>query len=131
MCDIESGTVAGLMNTFAKHMTGIGGQTGDYYKPLILLAPDHASMLVREGWTKNDVRQYLHLHCRIPAEQYRRSCCRSFDTPRKWLDAADSKAMVHLYEKPEDFQIVVVGGDAGKSAAYGSYFPANPYRIES
>jgi hypothetical protein len=38
--------------------------------------------------------------------------------------------MVHLYEKPEDIQIVVVGGMAGKSAAYAGVFPANPHIIK-
>jgi hypothetical protein len=130
MCDMESDTAAGLMNTFAKHLTGIGGQTLTYYKPVILLAPDHAAVLARDGWTKEDIRQYLHLHCRIPAEQYRRSACGCYPVPRKWLDAADSRAMIPLYEHPADFQIVVVGGMAGKSAAYGAYYAANPYRID-
>jgi len=38
--------------------------------------------------------------------------------------------MVHLYERPEDIQIVVVRGMAGKSAAYAGLYPANPHRIK-
>ena len=49
----------------------------------------------------------------------------------KWLQKADSKAMVHLFEKPGDIQIVVVGGQAGKSSLYGVFHPANPYIMEN
>jgi hypothetical protein len=129
-CDLESDTAAGLMNTFARHLTGIGGISLSNYKPMLLIAPDHARILAREGWTKDDVRQYLHLHCRISAEEYRRSACTCHPVPRKWIDAADSKAMVPLYDRAEDFQIVVVGGMAGKSAAYAGLFPANPHRVQ-
>lgn len=128
-CDLESDTAAGLMNTFARHLTGIGGISVSNYRPMLLMAPDHAKILARDGWTKNDVRQYLHLHCRISAEEYRRSACTCHPVPRKWIDAADSKAMVPMYEKAEDFQIVVVGGMAGKSGAYAGLFPAHPHPV--
>jgi len=131
MCDLESNSAGGLMNTFARHITGIAGISFMYFKPLILLAPDHATILDRDGWTKNDVRQYLYLHCKISAEQYRRSACAPFPVERKWLKAADSKAMVPLYRSPEDFQIVVVGGRAGKSAAYTGHYTTNPHVVKS
>ncbi len=42
-------------------------------------------------------------------------------------DKLNLLAMVPLYEIPEDFQIVVVGGMAGKSSAYAGLYPANPH----
>lgn len=127
LCDLESNTAEGLMNSFARHLKGIGGISLSPYQPMILIAPDHAVILERDGWTKDDIRQYLYLHCKIPAEEYRRSACTRHPVERKWLEAADSKAMVPLYERPEDFQIVVVGGMAGKSSAYAGLYPANPH----
>ncbi len=132
MRDLESDTAAGLMNAFARNLIGIAAimSHGPFiYRPMILLAPDHASILVREGWTKDDVRQYLYLHCRVTAENYRRSSQRPVE--EKWIEAADSQAMVALYEKPEIIDIVVVGGMAGKSSAYAGLYPANPYVIKS
>ena len=131
MCDLESDCAEGLMNTFARHITGIAGISFTYYNPMILLAPDHARILDRDGWKKDDIRQYLYLHCKISAEQYRRSACAPFPVERKWLEAADSKAMVPLYKGPEAFQVVVAGGIAGKSAAYTGPYPANPHRIKN
>lgn len=132
MRDLESDSAAGLMNAFARYLLGIAGIISHMpfiYRPLILLAPDHARILVRDGWTKNDVREYLHLHCTVPAEQYWRSAQRPVE--RKWIEVAHSQAMVPLYQKPEHVEIVVVGGMAGKSAAYAILYPANPHVIKS
>jgi hypothetical protein len=129
ICDLESDTAERLMNSFARHLKGIAGVSLTYYQPMILVCPDHAVILARDGWTKDDVRQYLYLHCKISAEEYRRSGCTAHPVPRKWLEAADSKAMVPLYQKPEDIQIVVVGGAAGKSAAYAGIYPAKPHVV--
>jgi hypothetical protein len=131
MCDLESDSAAGVMNTFARHLKGIAGISITDFEGMILMAPDHAAILAREGWTKDDIREYLHLHCRISAEEYRRSACASYGVPRRWLDAADSKAMVPLFRNPEDIQIVVVGGMAGQSAAYSGRYPANPHAIRN
>jgi hypothetical protein len=130
-CDLESDTAEGVMNTFARHLKGIGGISLSYYSPLVLIAPDHATILKRDGWTKDDIRKYLHLHCTISAEEYRRSACTDHPIQRKWIDVADSKARVPLYESHEDIQIVVVGGMAGKSAGYVGIYPANPHPVKN
>ncbi len=129
--DLESDTAAGLMNGFARFLIGSGAvisRTPYVYRPMILLAPDHARILAREGWTKDDLREYLHLHCTVSAEQYRRSSQRPVE--RKWIEAADSQAAVPLFQKPEHIEIVVVGGMAGKSAVYSILYPANPYLVK-
>jgi hypothetical protein len=131
MRDLESDSAAGLMNNFARYLMGIAGIISYMpfvYRPMMLLAPDHARMLAREGWTKNDIREYIHMHCTVSAEQYRRSS--QIPMEKKWIEAADSQAMVPLYHKPEHVEIVVVGGMSGKSAAYSILFPANPHIIK-
>jgi len=131
LCDLESDSAEGVMNTFARHLKGVGGVSITYYRPMVLIAPDHAKILARDGWIKDDVRKYLHLHCAITAEEYRRSACTVHPVQRKWIDAADSRAMVPLFESYDDIQIVVVGGMAGKSAAYAGLYPANPHPVKS
>jgi hypothetical protein len=49
----------------------------------------------------------------------------------KWIEVADSKTMVPLYEKPEHIEIIVVGGMAGKSAAYCGVYEAVPHLLKS
>lgn len=132
MGDLVSDTAEDLLSTFARHLSGICGMNANtYIFPMILMAPAHAGILERDGWTKDDARQYLHLHCMTPAEDFRRSpYYKKYPEKKKWMEKADAKAMVHLFERPEDVQIVVVGGQAGKSSAYAGFHPVNPYRIE-
>jgi hypothetical protein len=130
--DLESDTASGLMNAIARFLIGGGAiisRTPYVYRPMILLAPDHARILAREGWKKDDIREYVHLHCTVSAEHYRRSSQRPVE--KKWIEDADSQAAVPLFEKPDHVEIVVVGGMAGKSAAYSILYPANPHLVES
>ena len=133
MRDLESDTAEGLMNGFARCLTGLANLSsnmrGLHYRAMILLAPDHARIPAREGWTKDDMRKYLYHHCAISAEQYRRSSLRPVE--EKWIEVADSKTMVPLYEKPENIEIIVVGGMAGKSAAYCGGYAATPHLLKT
>lgn len=130
IADLESDTAEALINTISLRVIGIGQTIFIPYYPVILLSPSHAQIFDRDGWTKNDIRQYLHLHCRISAEKYRRSKSLAWGHDRKWITAADSQAMIPLYERPERIDIVVAGGTSGKSAAYLGLFP-KPYPVRS
>ena len=133
MRDLESDTTEGLLNGFARCLTGLANLSsnmrGIHYRAMILLAPDHAKIPARDGWTKDDMRKYLYHHCAISAEQYRRSSLRPVE--EKWIEAADSRTRVPLYERPEHIEIIVVGGMAGKSAAYCSGYAAIPHLLQS
>ena len=130
MDDMKSETAKDLMKGFARHLTGLAGTTFTALKPIILLSPDHASLLARDGWTKHDVRHYLFNVCRHPAEELRQTAYSRHPIQRKWLGAMDGQAMVPLYSRPEDIQIVVVGGMTGKSAAYVVLHLASPHPIQ-
>ena len=47
----------------------------------------------------------------------------------RWIEGADSSAMIPLFRRPECIDIVVVGGVGGKSAAYLG-FNSKPYPIK-
>ena len=50
---------------------------------------------------------------------------------REWLEVMDAEAMIPLYSRPEDIQIVVAGGMTGKSAAYVVLHLASPHPIKN
>lgn len=130
IADLESETAEALINTVSLRVAGIGQTIFIPYYPVVLLCPAHAEIFRRDGWTKNDIRQYLHLHCAISAEKYRRSRSLAMGPARKWIEAADSNAMIRLFERPERIDVVVAGGTSGKSAAYLGLFP-RPYPVRS
>ncbi|MFQ5693181.1 MAG: hypothetical protein ACE5IM_09080, partial [Nitrospinota bacterium] len=129
IADLESETADALMNTISLRVIGIGQTIFIPYSPVILLSPAHAEILSRDGWTKEDIRRYLFLHCSISAERYRRSKSLAMGPARKWIDAADSQAQIHLFQRPEVIDVVVAGGTSGKSAAYLGLFP-KPYPVK-
>jgi hypothetical protein len=130
IADLESESAEALINTIALRVIGIGQTIFIPYYPVILLSPAHAAIFARDGWTKNDIREYLHLHCCITAEKYRRSKSLAWGHDRKWVTTADSSAMIPLFEQPERIDIVVAGGTSGKSAAYLGLCP-KPYPVIS
>jgi hypothetical protein len=133
IANLDSDNAETLMITFALRLKGLVHMLyKKQYNPVILMAPDHAKIIARDGWTKDDIRQYLHLHCCISAEEYSRTRSLAYQMERKWIKAADPRAMIPLY--PETIDIVVVGGVAGKSAAYVALIPkpyVKPYVIKS
>ncbi len=131
MDDMKSETAGELMKGFARHLTGIAGTTFTALKPIILLSPDHATVLARDGWTKHDIRHYLFNVCKFPAGEFRQSAYSRHPVQRKWLEVMDAEAMIPLYSRPEDIQIVVAGGMTGKSAAYVVLHLASPHPIKN
>ncbi len=130
IADLESDTAASLINTISLRVVGIGQTIFIPYYPVILLSPSHAEIFKRDGWTKNDIREYLHLHCAISAEKYRRSKSLAWGQDRKWITEADPDAMIPLFEEAGNIDIVVAGGTSGKSAAYLGLRP-KPYPVKS
>ncbi len=130
IADLESESAESLINTISLRVIGIGQTIFIPYYPVILLSPAHAEIFHRDGWTKNDIREYLHLHCCISAEKYRRSKSLAWGQDRKWITTADSNAMIPLFEQPERIDVVVTGGTSGKSAAYLGLCP-KPYPVIS
>ena len=130
IADLESEAAESLINTISLRVIGIGQTIFIPYYPVILLSPAHAEIFNRDGWTKNDIREYLHLHCCISAEQYRRSKSLAWGQDRKWITSADSNAMISLFEEPGRIDVIVAGGTSGKSAAYLGLCP-KPYPVIS
>ena len=93
--------------------------------PLILLTPILAETFRNAGISRNDIRQYLFDHARIPAWQFERvmgywsglmpdldlaAKARSGEIPMAFGESDNPERLVPLVWKPEDFGIVVTGG---------------------
>ncbi|MCZ7574186.1 MAG: hypothetical protein M5U01_37020 [Ardenticatenaceae bacterium] len=117
--DTVSQTAAGILTTAADTMATIGGSK--LYRTLgeafLLLGPEHAAIIARDGWTKDDVRQFIFEHARRPVAHLKRGGMYGPETawPR-WLDH-DDQALVPLVERPSDIGVLVVGG-AGRHSSH-------------
>ena len=112
----ETGT--GVLETISAAMRTIG--TPIYYQmgvPVVVcLSPEHAAEIARAGFSKAAVRDYLFEHCRLPVGLLRG---RGYYAPGcwpSWVDENDDDARVPMVSGPEQFWIVVAGGDGRHSA---------------
>jgi hypothetical protein len=70
---------------------------------LVIMSPEHAKTISREGWDKMDVKNYLHENSVVPVELGDRGG-RKLD--QKWI--ADD--ITHITRSPDDVILVVAGG---------------------
>ena len=100
-------------------------------RPLILLSPILAETIAAGGWSKQDLKQKLFDHARIPAwvfERYLRDWTQkpiwnlaaeheAGRIPGVFHESDDPNRLVPLVWKPEDYMIVVTG-DLGRNSCY-------------
>jgi hypothetical protein len=79
--------------------------------PVIAFSPEHAATIAADGYSKNDVRDYIYEKARIPLNRFFR---RAID---KYYSGWDENAKVPITARKEDIIIIVVGG-TGKHSAY-------------
>ncbi len=88
---IHTAAVAGCNNS---HVPG---------ELLIIMGPEHAKTVSDDGWTKDDVKKYIHEKAIVPVELGDRGG-RKLD--EKWI----IDGMVKITRSPEDVVLVVAGG---------------------
>jgi hypothetical protein len=93
-------------------------------QPLVILAPEHARVIADGGFSKAEVKRWLHAHAQLrlgdfSPENIERRFRGKFDHFR---DAA-LDTPVTLAGQPEDLLIAVIGG-AGKHSAFVPTFGA-------
>lgn len=88
---IHTAAVAGCNNS---HVPG---------EMLIIMGPEHAKTVADDGWTKYDVKSYIHENALVPAELGDRGG-RKLD--EHWI----INGMVKITRSPEDVVLVVAGG---------------------
>ena len=113
-------TGLGVLQTLAGAMHVLG--TPGYYHlanriPVIVaLCPEHASEIAEAGFARRDVRSYLYEHARLPVRDLIGRGYYVADGWPAWIDATDRTATVPIVASPDDFILVVTGGDGRHSA---------------
>jgi hypothetical protein len=101
---------------------------------LLLLCPEHAAIIHRAGWTKADVRDYLYRRVRLPFRVLRANrepaTILAGRPDLQWL-AGHPDLEVPLVERPECYELAVVGGAAGRSMYFWGAHEAVTKPIEA
>ena len=115
--DMVSTTARGVLATIADSMSVMG--TYNMYfggEVVLVLSPTHAQILVKEGWSKRDVKDYLWEEARKPLGKLKQGGAYNwggFLRWPKWLNIEDDHTLVPVVSRPEDIIVVVAGGEVG------------------
>ncbi|HSR13499.1 MAG TPA: hypothetical protein VLS90_18780, partial [Thermodesulfobacteriota bacterium] len=94
----------------------VGGQV------LILLGPEHAATVAGDGFSKEDVKNFLFEEARLPVDYFPEIALPWIRTMRpQHKDILDSRGKLPIVDRPEDIYVGVAGG-AGKHSAFFSTF---------
>ncbi|MDX9820390.1 MAG: UGSC family (seleno)protein [Syntrophales bacterium] len=109
-------TIGGVLATPGTNQLYLGGE------PLIALGPEHAAVIFRGGFSKNDVKRYLFKNARVPLNRISRGNMERFvkNWPERFKGLAEGDG-VPIAEKPEDIMIVVCGGLGRHSAVIPTF----------
>jgi hypothetical protein len=113
--DMASQTAKGLLKTFA--LTMIGGLTSGVTSTevMLIICPEHATILSAGGHSKATIRRELFVAARVPHETISDENLELLAKRRPlWFQPNASE--IGVVDRPEDIWIVVAGGKGAKSA---------------
>ncbi|MBI4308559.1 MAG: hypothetical protein HY684_07130 [Chloroflexi bacterium] len=101
------------------------------FHPLLVMSPSIAKVLAKDGWTKDDVRDYLYEHARISVKQMEKWAWRTGHTdfsvsrlaaagkiPSHYCESDDPDRLVPVFWRADSIGIVVAG-DPDRNQARG------------
>lgn len=100
----------------------LGSQANCWGDVLWLLATGHARVLARAGYSKADIKRFLHENSKVPFYKWKRGSYgfREEDAVKAGIDILDPHFPCPVLGKPADIHILVAGG---LGDVHSAYFP--------
>jgi hypothetical protein len=118
--DHVSTTAGGVLGVVADTMSALGGNAKWYLAEsafMVVLGPEHAATIHRDGLTKTDVKRVLYETARRSLRDLKRGgMWQMHDWPRWMQVIADEEARLPVVPDPESILIVVAGGPGKHSS---------------
>ena len=108
----------GILMTAAATMATAGNNNLTYLigEPILALGPEHAATVAKEGFSKEQVKDFIFEHARLPLEMLSEENIQfRISSPEKFGEFADAKLVP--VSKREDIVIMVLGGE-GKHSCF-------------
>jgi hypothetical protein len=113
--DMASQSAHGLLKTFALTMIGAITSGVTSSEALLIICPEHATILAAGGLSKAAIRQELFVAARLPHKKISTENLELLSKRRpSWFEPNGSDE-IGAIDKPEDLWIVVAGGKGAKS----------------
>jgi hypothetical protein len=97
-------TIAGTLATQGNN--NIKMQIGE---PLVILGPEHAQTIAKDGLSKKDVKEFLFQKAKLPKSAF------SKEHQEHRFTNIPENGLIPVTQKPEDIMIIVAGGSGKHS----------------
>ena len=95
--------------------------------PLLVFSPEHAFMLDRDGFSKEDIRRYIFENGRIPLSRFVEKTVKGLRHRRSnWFETVGDPDHIGVADKVEDIMIAVAGGAGIHSLFIPTSFSLRP-----
>lgn len=121
-------TGAELLDHFVGALTALGHNNVIFPTgPLIVLGPEHAGVLARDGYDKDAIREHLFRHARIPLSRFAERTVKGLRHRRsRWFEEAGDPDRIGIADHPSHISIVVAGGAGIHSQFVPTSFSYHP-----
>lgn len=101
-----------VLRTVANSIAYVGNRNiNGEGEPVLILGPQHARLIASGGYSKEEVKQFVWEHARVPFSDIPRGNLASFsERNMKLFDDTGPRARVPIAGSPADIVIVVMGG---------------------
>jgi hypothetical protein len=96
----------------------------------IVLGPEHAKEIADDGYSRQDIQDYLFEHARMPMRDLRDRTYWNFRSWPEEYDIDDPEFMVPIVMAPDKFIVLVAGGDGRQSAWLSSWYQTEAVTLE-
>ena len=117
-------TIDGTMNTIGNNNVGLCGEM------MLVLGPEHAHILARDGLSKDDVRNELHRRMRFSFDRMGVRLRNWYRNRRPAIDVGPEVAEIPFFDDPKQILIVVAGGPGLHSMVIPSFGGMSTSTIE-
>mgnify|MGYP007123659744 FL=1 len=102
-----------ILSTIADRMRALGSfNMGGDCECAVIICPEHYETLVKDGWTKEGVREFLYENACRPLADLKRGGLN--ETP---IEPGDEEKIVRAVSSPDHILLVMAGGGAGRFSA--------------
>ncbi|MBI2908040.1 MAG: hypothetical protein HYX92_10335 [Chloroflexi bacterium] len=107
------------------------GSSPRHGNALIIICPEHARVIAREGYSKEDVKRYIFDNARIKPSGFTKEVGQSIidEQVMAWMDVRNligelgMETFIPALDRPEEVSVVVAGGAGGHCVYVPGIFP--------
>lgn len=118
--DHVSTAASGILNTLSNTAATLGSNVKWYLAQsqlLVVLGPEHAATIVTDGFSKDDVKDFVFEHARLPLGTLKLGGMWGIQDWPRWMSAVtDDRALLPIVASPREIFVVVAGGPGKHSA---------------